>query len=165
MSMGGMSMSVNKDRKLFMELPTPRILVGGLNLGEHDPNTPALVAVSYPSHYEAQAVAQYLLSIQNGVVPFESSPNVCAGDTAIKVNISPKPIPNKGYLCQIMAKTVPTHLTYCFYIASYVTEEEFDVFCSFYDIADHYIFTVAHQDNLLLEAINLIKYTVNRRGV
>ncbi len=144
---------------------TPRILIGGLQLGDHDPNPSALVAISYPSLKEAQAWAKYLLSIQNGVMPFEHGPHVYAGDNIIKINISPKPIPNKGYLCQIMAKANPKHLTYCFYVASCVTEEEMKVFCSFCDIADHYVFTVAHQDNLLLDTINLIKYTVDRRGV
>jgi hypothetical protein len=146
------------------DLIAPRIVLGGLQMGE-DPNTPALVAISYPSYDMAQAVAEYLLSIQNGTIPFESSPNVCAGDNVIKVNISPNPVSDKGHLCEVMAKADPRHLTYCFYVASYVTEEEVSVFNSFFDIANHYVLTVAHRDDLLLNTINIIKYTVSRRGV
>jgi hypothetical protein len=146
------------------DISAPRIILGGLQMGE-DPIPPALVAISYASCDRAQAVAEYLMSIQNGTVPFESSPNVCAGDNVIKVHISPKPVSNKGYLCQVMAKADPRHWTHCFYVASYVTEEELSAFNSFFEFANHYVLTVAHGDNLLLETINLIKYTVNRRGV
>jgi len=141
----------------------PRIILGGLQVGE-DPNPPALVAISYPSCDRAHAVAKYLMSIQNGTIPFQSASNVCAGDTAIKVNISPKPVKDKGYLCQVMAKADPRHLTYCFYVASYVTEEEVSVFYSFFDVANHYVFTVGHETDLLLDRIHIIKYIVSRRG-
>lgn len=161
MSIGKIGTSGNMEKQIV----TPHILLGGLQLGGHDPNPTALVAVSYPSHKEAQAWSKYLLSIQNGAMPFESGPRVYAGDSIIRINISPKPMSNKGYLCQIMAKTNPEYITYSFYVASYVTEEHFNVFCDLYDISDHYVFTVAHQDNLLLDTINLIKYTVDRRGV
>jgi hypothetical protein len=146
------------------DISAPRIILGGLQMGA-DPNPPALVAISYPSPDRAQGVAEYLMSIQDGTTPFKSSPNVCAGDTVIKVYISPTPVPSKGHLCQVMAKADPRHLTYCFYVASYVSEEQLSVFYSFFDLANHYVLTVAHGDKLLLDTINLIKYTINRRGV
>ncbi len=143
----------------------PRILMGGLQQGEDDLDTPALIAVSYSSLQKAQTIAKYLLAIQNGVQPFSINPGMRAGDNVIKLNISPKAIPGKGYLCEVRAKADPDHLTHCFYHTSYHTEQEVNAFFTFLEIAKHYIFTVAHQDNLLLKTINLIKYNVTRRGV
>lgn len=142
----------------------PRIILGGLQMGQ-DPLPPALVAISYPSYERAYAAAKLLMSIQNGVVPFQSRPNVCAGDNAIEVNVSPIPVPDKGHLVQVMAKAHPEHLTYCYYVVSYVSEDQLSAFDTFFRSANHYVLTVAHGDTLLLDIINMIKYTVNRRGV
>ncbi len=143
----------------------PRIIVGGMQLGPQDPNPSALMAVSYPSLERARSWAEYLSSVQNGVKPFQTGPDVFVGDTAIKVCVSLKPDPKKGYLCQVMAKTELSHLTYAFYAGSYVGKNELDAFYSLYDLTNNFVFTVSCNNTPLLDKLNLIKYTIDRRGV
>ncbi|MGI6163619.1 MAG: hypothetical protein ACOYEQ_06800 [Bacillota bacterium] len=143
----------------------PRIIVGGMQIGPQDPNPSALLAVSYPSLEKARAWAGYLSSVQNGVKPFESGPDVFVGDTAIRVGIRLKPDTERGYLCQVIAKSDPRHLTYAFYAASYVGKSELDAFYSLYDLTNNFVFTVSYNNTPLLDKLNLIKYTIDRRGV
>ncbi len=145
--------------------PRPIILVGGLEQGEYDLAAPGLIAVSYPSLKRAEAAAEHLLSAQNGTQPFTLSTQVRAGDTAIHVDVAPKPLIGKGYLCRVMLKANPKHLTHSFYVSSFIPVDEFDTFSFFYEKAGHYVFTTAHGEALLLSKINLIKYVLTRRGV
>jgi len=143
---------------------SPDIIVGAMQLGPEDPNPSALICISYPSFEEASTWAKFFMSCQTGVKPLQSGPDIFVGDTCIKVDIASRPIPGKGYLCQVMLKTNPKHLTYAFYTACYIDPEARRTFYTCYDLSNSYVFTVACGNRPLLDEINLVKYTLTTKG-
>jgi len=143
----------------------PTVNVGMLQMGPQDPNPMAVVWISYPSVEEASEMANAILAHQTGIKPFATGPDVFVGDTAVKIDISSRPSLGKGYLCQVMLKADPKHSTYLLYAASYVSEEARKVFYALYDRTNSYLFTVSCGNDLLLDTLNLIKYTVTKKGV
>mgnify|MGYP000883080958 CR=1 FL=1 len=146
-------------------ITAPNIIMGAMEIGPEDPNPSALLCISYPSVEEASAWARFFMSYQSGVKPFQSGPDIFVGDTSIKVDISSRAVPGKGHLCQVMLKADPKHLTYAFYTACYVSPEARRTFCTFYDLSNSYVFTVSCGGALLLNDINLVKYTITTKGV
>ena len=80
------------------------------------------------------------------------------------MGISLKPDPEEAGLCQ-EGKIRPWAPDVRFYAASYVGKSELDAFYSLYDLTNNFVFTVSYSNTPLLDKLNLIKYTIDRRGV
>jgi len=139
-----------------------RIIVGSLQAGPEDPLPSPVVAVSYESPQEAIAAAKLLFSIQSGSKPFASGPPIYMGDTRIRVRFIGRPF---GVLCTVEAKADPRHLTWAFYAADIVSNEQFVAFRKLLDLTRSYVLTVAHGERVLTDDLYLVKYAIEERRV
>lgn len=151
-------------RRRDMTTGSNKIILGGLEVGPEDPAPSALVAVSYSTRDAAEKAARMILSLQNGTKPFKSGPPVYVGDTRIRVALT-RDLRSDDVLCEVSIKVNPKHLTYWFYAACRVPKGELDTFLELFEFRKCYVFTVAHGQTVLVETLNLIKYTIDRRGV
>ncbi len=156
---------------------SPRVIVGGVQFTPEDPWPTPIVALSYDSQEEAHLAGQMLLGVQNGTRPLKIGRPVYMGDTAIRVTFSkatgegrsrqikpPDPC-EPSVLASVYAYGDSRHLTCAVYAASRITLEQLKVFRNLMELNRNYHFTVAHQDNLLLEALDVVKYTILCKGV
>ena len=67
----------------------PGVLVGGVQYTPDDPLPSPIVAVTFSERSRAEEAAKTLMSLQNGVRPFQTGPVIYVGDTNIKVRVSP----------------------------------------------------------------------------
>lgn len=141
----------------------PNIIMGGIQIGPCDRAPSPLIAISYPTREAAEEAGKFLLSVQNGTKPLSCGPEIYVGDTNIKIFLTR--LPKGEILCEVFGHTNPKHLTCSFYVASKVSSDELKVFSNLIEAQRHYILTVAHGKEVLLDTLNLVKYVIERRGI
>lgn len=140
----------------------PSIIVGGIQFTPDDPLPSAIVAVAYPSRQKAEEAARTLLSVHNGVKPFQTGPDIYVGDTNVKVRVRPS---QGRLLVQVYAYAEPKHLTCAFYAAGHVDIELYKAFRDLVELQRTYTLTVAAGDEILVKELDLLKYVLDDKGV
>ncbi|MGI6632986.1 MAG: hypothetical protein ACOX5M_08025 [Bacillota bacterium] len=140
----------------------PGVLVGGVQYTPDDPLPSPIVAVTFSERSRAEEAAKTLMSLQNGVRPFQTGPVIYVGDTNIKVRVSPA---GEKLLVQVYAYADPKHLTCAFYAAGRVEKSLYKAFRNLVAAHRTYTLTVAAGDDILMEELDLLKYILDEKEV
>jgi len=143
----------------------PRIIVGALQTAPNDPSPAPAVILSYTGEASARWAAKVLLYAQNGKRPFETGPAIYLGDTNIEVRLSDLATGARPHtFCEIAVKADRRHVTCALYVAGKVQEEAVKAFKQLLEMGRGYTFTVAWDERVLTDEIELVKYTIKEKG-